>query len=57
VWRQQGILGGIFEGSFQISADSQSGVIIPSITGSAYVMAEGALLLDPDDPFRVGIAK
>jgi 4-hydroxyproline epimerase len=53
VWRQQGILGGIFEGSFRVQGDS----IIPKITGSAYVMAEGTLLLDPNDPFRLGIAK
>jgi len=53
VWRQQGILGGVFEGSFQVQGES----IIPSITGSAYVTAEGVLLLDPNDPFRQGIAK
>jgi 4-hydroxyproline epimerase len=53
VWRQQGILGGVFEASFQVQGES----IIPSITGSAYVMAEGALLFDPKDPFRRGISK
>ena len=53
VWRQQGILGGVFEGTFQVQGDT----IIPSITGSAYVTAEGTLLLDPEDPFRLGIAK
>jgi 4-hydroxyproline epimerase len=53
VWRQRGILGGSFEGSFRVEGDT----IIPSITGSAYVMAEGDLLLDPDDPFRLGISK
>jgi len=53
VWKQQGILGGIFEGSFQVQGEK----IIPSITGSAYVTAEGSLLLDPRDPFRVGIVK
>jgi 4-hydroxyproline epimerase len=53
VWRQQGILGGVFEGSFEANGEK----IIPSITGSAYVMAEGTLLLDSEDPFRMGIAK
>lgn len=53
VWRQRGILGGTFAGSFR----SQGETIVPSITGSAYVMAEGSLLLDPEDPFRMGIAK
>ena len=52
-WKQQGILGGSFEGSFEVEGET----IIPSITGSAYVMAEGALILDPHDPFRLGIAK
>ena len=53
IWKQQGILGGSFEGSFEVEGET----IIPSITGSAYVMAEGALILDPHDPFRLGIAK
>jgi 4-hydroxyproline epimerase len=53
VWRQQGILGGTFEGSFR----AQDRTIIPSITGAAYVMAEGELLVHPDDPFRVGIQR
>jgi 4-hydroxyproline epimerase len=53
VWRQRGILGGSFEGSFRMEGET----IIPSITGAAYVTAEGALLLDPEDPFRMGIAR
>jgi len=53
VWRQQGILGGVFEGNFEANGEK----IIPSITGSAYVMAEGTLLLDSEDPFRMGITK
>jgi 4-hydroxyproline epimerase len=53
VWRQRGILGGVFTGTFR----PQGEAIIPSITGSAYVMAEGALLLDPEDPFCMGVAK
>ena len=53
VWRQRGILGGIFEGIFRVQGET----IIPSITGWAYVMSEGSLLLDPEDPFRMGIEK
>jgi len=53
VWRQRGILGSAFEGSFRVEGDR----IIPSITGAAHIMAEGTLLLDPDDPFCMGIAK
>jgi 4-hydroxyproline epimerase len=54
VWRQEGILGTVFEGSYRIGTGPQTQVI-PSITGSAYVTGEGRLLLQVDDPFRVGI--
>jgi 4-hydroxyproline epimerase len=59
VWKQKGIVGGIFEGSFQVGEEPTGcdSRIIPSITGSAFVMAEGALLIDPNDPFRIGFAK
>lgn len=53
IWRQRGILGSIFEGSFQVQGET----IIPSITGAAYVMAEGSLLLDPEDPLQMGIVR
>lgn len=53
VWRQQGILGGLFEGSFK----AEGAKITPSITGSAFVMAEGTLIFDPKDPFCMGISK
>lgn len=53
VWRQEGILGTIFEGTFTIC----SGQIVPSITGSAYLTAKATLLLDPNDPFCMGIPK
>jgi 4-hydroxyproline epimerase len=51
VWRQEGILGTVFEGSVRID----HGAIIPSITGSAFVTAESTLLFDSGDPFRNGI--
>lgn len=50
-WRQQGILGTVFECSYQKHGDK----IIPSIAGNAYVTAEAKLILDPEDPFRMGI--
>jgi len=53
VWRQAGILGTVFEGT--IRAENER--IIPSITGSAYVTAECTLLLDPNDPFCMGIPR
>jgi 4-hydroxyproline epimerase len=51
IWRQAGILGTIFEGSIRVEDER----IIPSITGSAYVTAESTFLLDPKDPFCMGI--
>lgn len=51
IWRQESIVGSIFEGSYERCDDQ----IIPSITGTAFVTAESRLLLDPRDPFRLGI--
>jgi 4-hydroxyproline epimerase len=50
-WRQDSIIGSIFEGYAAI----QNGRIIPSIQGSAYITGETTLLLQEDDPFRFGI--
>jgi 4-hydroxyproline epimerase len=52
VWRQESILGSVFEGSYETC---ESG-IIPTITGEAFITAESTLLLDPADPFRFGIS-
>jgi 4-hydroxyproline epimerase len=54
LWRQEGILGTIFEGTYTI-ADESPTHILPSITGSAFIISEGRLILDPEDPFRAGI--
>ena len=51
IWRQEGILGTVFEGSFRRQGDG----VLPSITGSAYICAESDLLFDPNDPFLEGI--
>jgi 4-hydroxyproline epimerase len=51
VWRQESIIGSLFEGSFRRGAE---GRIIPRIAGSAYICAETTLLLDPNDPHRMG---
>lgn len=51
LWRQEGILGSIFGGTVRIC----EGHVIPSITGAAYVTAETTLILNPEDPFRMGI--
>jgi 4-hydroxyproline epimerase len=50
-WRQEGILGTVFEGSIHVSND----IVTPTIKGSAYITAETTLLFDERDPFREGI--
>ena len=50
-WKQQSVVGSIFEGSIQLDGDK----IIPTITGEAWVMAEGVILVDDRDPFANGI--
>ena len=51
-WRQQSVVGSIFESSVQVDG----GKIIPTITGEAWVMAEGVILVDERDPFGKGIS-
>ncbi|MGH9607029.1 MAG: proline racemase family protein [Terracidiphilus sp.] len=53
-WRQQGILGTSFEGSYRLRNGSAREVI-PSITGSAFIISESRLILQPGDPFPAGI--
>jgi len=50
-WKQESIVGSVFEGSLKI----KDGKIFPSIKGSAFVNAEATLVFDPRDPFRNGI--
>ena len=50
-WRQESILGSVFEGSIRLAGDT----LIPRITGTAHVNSEATLLLDPNDPFQMGI--
>src|SRR5204863_4505658 len=50
VWRQESIVGSVFDGTVRIAG----GKVIPRITGSAYIQAEATLILDPADPFRTG---
>jgi 4-hydroxyproline epimerase len=51
VWKQESIVGSIFEGSVRV----RDGQILPSIKGSAFVNAEADLILDARDPFCMGI--
>jgi 4-hydroxyproline epimerase len=65
-WRQEGILGTVFEGSYELEGnetmpEENSGTtaegcrILPVITGSAYVTGDCTLIFDPLDPFRLGV--
>lgn len=51
VWRQESIVGSIFEGSVRRDGDN----LLPSIKGTAYITAEADLFLDSRDPFCFGI--
>lgn len=53
VWRQESIVGSIFEGTIT----ERDGELHPTITGSAFVNADSELILDPQDPFCFGIRK
>lgn len=51
VWRQESIVGSVFEGTVNLDGDR----LRPVIRGSAWVTAESTLLFDPRDPFVHGI--
>jgi len=51
VWKQESIVGSVFEGTIRVV----DGQVYPSIKGSAFVDAEGELILDSRDPFCMGI--
>ena len=51
VWRQESVIGSVFEGSFVL----KDGVVHPRIKGSAFIMADSHLVLDASDPFVSGI--
>ena len=51
VWKQESIVGSVFEGSVLVVGDK----LYPTIKGSAFVNAELDLILDERDPFCWGI--
>ena len=51
VWRQESVIGSLFEGSVKVTGNA----IHPSIKGSAFMTAEADLILDNNDPFCMGI--
>ncbi len=50
-WRQESIIGSVFEGRVTV----EDGKIIPVIRGSAFVTGEAELILGESDPFKFGI--
>jgi len=54
IWKQESIIGSVFEAQYRVD---EQGSIIPTITGTAAVTAEGTLVLDDDDPFCWGIPR
>jgi 4-hydroxyproline epimerase len=53
IWRQASILNTVFEGSVEPLED---GLVIPRVTGSAWINGDATLILNPEDPFRFGIS-
>ena len=51
VWRQESLIGSVFDGSIVV----RDGLVYPQIKGSAFVNAESVLLVNEADPFRWGI--
>ncbi len=51
IWRQESIIGSLFEGSISV----MDGRVRPHIKGSAFVNAEAFLIFDDRDPFEWGI--
>jgi len=52
VWRQEGILSTVFAGTIEAS---DSGRVLPTIKGRAWITAEATLRFDATDPFAEGI--
>ena len=55
VWRQESIVGSVFEASYARDADLPADQVVPTIRGSAYVSGQGTLLFGADDPFAYGL--
>jgi len=53
VWKQESIVGSVFEGSIKVVDN----IVQPRIKGSAFITAEADLILDARDPFAMGIGR
>ena len=52
IWKQESVVGSVFACSYRHGND---GTIIPTIRGRAHISGEATLILDPADPFCMGI--
>ena len=55
VWVQESVIGSRFEGHYDQGDDLAAGQVRPTITGQAFVTAEGSLIVQQGDPFAWGI--
>ena len=53
IWRQESIVGSVFEGTVSVIGDA----VQPRIKGSAFITAEADLIIDERDPFSAGIRR
>ena len=53
VWRQESIIGSVFEGTIKVVDN----VVHPRIRGSAFITAESDFVFDTHDPFAMGIGR
>lgn len=51
IWRQESIVGSVFTCTYETAEEG----VVPTIAGEAYVSGESTLILDPADPFCMGI--
>jgi 4-hydroxyproline epimerase len=55
-WRQESIVGSVFECVYEAMETAEGPErVIPTICGEAYISGETTLILDPNDPFCMGI--
>ena len=57
LWRQESVIGSVFEGRYQPAPDGAAAHILPTITGRAYVNLDAQLIIQPGDPFAWGIPR
>jgi len=53
IWRQESFIGSIFEARYALT--EKPGAVAPTIIGQAFVTGDMQLVIDPDDPFGLGI--